>query len=501
MKALFWTLLLLTLATYLCQPIQDPDLWWHITVGKWILAHGEIPSVDLWNRFSGDKPWRAYSWITEVLFAWADSQGGVFGLISVKLSFGLLLVAALLMSYWSISRSLFLSGCLTILVVGASDTSFGLRPQTLSWGLLAILLALGEQIKHSGGKKRYLAGLFLCMVIWANTNITSALALGCLAVWLVDLQKFPQSLKAALPALAVGFLGTFFTPYLGAEWLTFFSKADHPLRFLSIAEFQPANFYHATADVVLLLLILFFIFVHHRPRALPLQYLLFVGGFFFLAMLIRKFNPQAAIVTASAIAALWRTAEPSSLGNIARGIVLAEEKFNKRSFQVVGSLLFVLAAAYNVVTVFQEPLDLNSVPKRAMDFFFEKELPLPLANGFGQGGYVMYRMSSKDGSPQYKVPIDGRTNVNDPEIMQLHDDALYLRENWEEYFRRTEAQSILWREGYATTTMLLESDKWCRVFTDKENSDTSLRLSLFVRREWLEQSPLSLPSDDCPQAS
>src|SRR5262245_29868074 len=57
---------------FILQPvIADPDIWWHLQAGKWILDHGTVPLTDPFSTFWENKPWIAYSWLFEV---------GVYGL-------------------------------------------------------------------------------------------------------------------------------------------------------------------------------------------------------------------------------------------------------------------------------------------------------------------------------------------------------------------------------------------------------------------------------------
>ena len=66
MKLVLYFCTLFLIATYVCTPIVDPDLWWHIVVGRWILAEKAVPTQDYWNLFGYGKPWIAYSWFSEV---------------------------------------------------------------------------------------------------------------------------------------------------------------------------------------------------------------------------------------------------------------------------------------------------------------------------------------------------------------------------------------------------------------------------------------------------
>ena len=54
-------LILLAGTSHCFYPIEDPDLFWHIVIGRWILDHGAVPQVEYWNYFGLGQTFRAYS--------------------------------------------------------------------------------------------------------------------------------------------------------------------------------------------------------------------------------------------------------------------------------------------------------------------------------------------------------------------------------------------------------------------------------------------------------
>ena len=46
---------------------SDPDIWWHLRTGEWILQHHSLPYADPFSRSAAQQPWAAYSWLFEVL--------------------------------------------------------------------------------------------------------------------------------------------------------------------------------------------------------------------------------------------------------------------------------------------------------------------------------------------------------------------------------------------------------------------------------------------------
>ena len=62
--------LLLAAAAIMClhsAVANDPDIWWHMRTGEWIVQHHAIPRVDIFSGPNAGKPWQAYSWLFELL--------------------------------------------------------------------------------------------------------------------------------------------------------------------------------------------------------------------------------------------------------------------------------------------------------------------------------------------------------------------------------------------------------------------------------------------------
>jgi hypothetical protein len=69
-----------TLAAYLtmAQRMADPDQFWHIATGRWIVEHGAVPTVDVfsWWGIANEREWVAQSWLFGVLIYGVHALGG-----------------------------------------------------------------------------------------------------------------------------------------------------------------------------------------------------------------------------------------------------------------------------------------------------------------------------------------------------------------------------------------------------------------------------------------
>ncbi|NMC63342.1 MAG: hypothetical protein GYA55_09265 [SAR324 cluster bacterium] len=130
----------------------------------------------------------------------------------------------------------------------------------------------------------------------------------------------------------------------------------------------------------------------------------------------------------------------------------------------------------------KNPIDQRQVPVAAVNFIKTHQLPHPILNAFSEGAYLMYAFSKADGSTEHLVPIDGRTNLISKELWSNYSKALLGEENWQEYIKMVNPQTILWPQKSPFNALLLIDSKWCRVF---RSGDSEKGFSVFVRREYL----------------
>ncbi|RMG40744.1 MAG: hypothetical protein D6719_10175, partial [Candidatus Dadabacteria bacterium] len=387
MKKILWIPAVITVGLYICGPVQDPDLWWHITVGRWILAHGGVPHHDHWNMFSVGQPWRAYSWSNEIVYALVDRYFGLKGLLSLKLVLAAFLALGLSYFLSRIAGDWFFGALLGILSTTACFNHFTLRPQVLVWIYFAAVIYVAERVSQEGLTSSLKVALIFIMALWANTHITTVIALATVVLWLINRREPELAVLAGLYAFA----GTLITPYLGGEWFTFFESSSHPLIYNSIAEFGTANIMQYSTAFLVFAAVILLTFLHYRPKAIEMTKLFLWSVIQLGALAVIKFLPFAVILSSALTALIWRreSADRRVLGNLPEAI----DRFRKLVFGLSTeglSFVFVCMSIVNVYKVWKDPLAFETVPKRPFDFFMEKKLPFPLLNEFGRGGYVMY---------------------------------------------------------------------------------------------------------------
>lgn len=487
--------------SYICLSLADPDLWWHITIGNWIVAHRTVPHVDLWNMFSDGLVWRAYSWSAEVLFSLVHSWAGVEGLLGLQLIFAIVLALVLQGAFTVLARDAFVGALLGIYSTVACFNHFTLRPQVIVWMLFALAIVVADDGRSKEITRRQFASLVLIGMAWANCHLTAVLGLAGVFLWTVQSSIDARpSLKRASALSVAFFVGTLLTPYLGGEWLTFLSKGDHPLKFQSIAEFQPSTILQYSTVFILLYLVLLVV-ASFQSRMVPtLARSVLAGGMTLAGLTAVKFLPFAAISLGALLAVWWRQIRAATAlaphSNLAEGLWHAKQGLERLAPATMGSMAFFVLciATANISALFRHPFDTNSVPKDAVDFIEQRNLQHPVLNEFGAGGYLMYRFSRADGTPIHQVPIDGRTNVNSPEIWEMYQASLRGSAKWGEYIDKVKPKTILWRQGTAFVSLLLLSPEWCRVFASGEAETAFV---VFISRDEFVRRAGEFSSLDC----
>ncbi|MCO6430308.1 MAG: hypothetical protein J5J00_05555 [Deltaproteobacteria bacterium] len=479
MRYILWLSFTVAIAAYLCQPIVDPDLFWHIVSGRWILANAALPVSDHWNMFGYGQPWRAYSWLSEIPFALLERIGGFTALFLFKFVVIFALTASLFYICGWFAGNFYVGALFGLIGTAACFNHMTLRPQLLVWILFAWLVLQSEIIAKRGARPATLLPIAGTMCLWANLHITTILGVALVFCWIASKGEMRIAFAAAFSA----FVGTLLTPYLGGEWITFISKTSHPFQHASIAEFQPASILQYSTAFPIIILAMLFIFFHLRPRTIEPAKYLYLGAIMFAAFAIVKFMPFACIFGVILLSAFWgrEQGHTRTLGNLAEGIARLQALVSAIPVQ---GLTFLLIC-WTIVSLYQKlqaPLNKEVVPAAAFDFFIEKKLPLPVLLPFGNGGYAMYRFSDERGelpSERHRVPIDGRTNVTPPEIDEKFQKAFFGKSGWREFFEAVNPESVVWKNESPLVAILLNGTEWCRVFTSGSEREG---FSIFLKR-------------------
>ncbi len=381
----------------------DPDVFWHMRTGQWVLEHRATPATDPFSAFGQGKPWAAYSWLFEVLLQGAYSLGGWAG---VELASVLCWIAIAWAVQATLARSQKDFTVLVVLVIAALVPLRQLmtpRPWIFTIAFFLVELELLDRVRRGGAAKTllWLAPLF---ALWANIHIQFVTGLALFGIFVVDRAFARKDLKISVLALGACTLATLVNPYHVDLYRVIKEYGSHTAALELVAELRPPDFLTKEGGVVLAWLLAAVVGLVWKREKTPWPWLSLLFGLYFT---LRSRRDQWILI----LVASRQIAETIQL---TRPPTLASAK------HVAGLALGGAAAIALGVLVLHAPIEkrLNTelaseYPTEACRVIDERGPPGPLFNGFDWGGYLIWRL------PAYPVSMDGRTN--------LHGDARLAR--------------------------------------------------------------------------
>ena len=399
--------------------VRDPDIWWHLKTGDWIVQHFAVPYTGIFSRTASTHTWISYSWGYQVLlsrsYAW-------FGLIGLGMFGVLLTVAVTFILFWMLHR---ISGNFWIAwilaLIGSFAYLFSLlpRPVFVTMMLFTVMLTFMLEAQRTG-KMHLLWWLPLVFAVWANVHIQFIYGLATLGLFMginllhriagrfgIEL-TFLRSPSLPLPALIgvllVCFAATFVGPYTYHLYHVVAAYSNSHVPYFMIQELSAFSFTSFTHFVLLLLAAAAFFAVGWQKQL----------DLFKLSMLVVTsvvaFRTQRDAWFLGICAVLF-------IADLLRGEMNEKESPVVLTFpELAGSaavLAILLALIATNVGFNTRELDRavsHQYPVDASNFVRQNALPGPLYNTLDWGGFLIWYM------PQYPVAIDGRNDLYGDEI-------------------------------------------------------------------------------------
>ncbi len=288
--------------------LREPDLWWQIKTGEWIIAHGKVPTEDVFSFTQKGQPWINIKWGFEVVAALVSN---FLGSENVFILQGLVLLALLFFLFQlstEISKKLNAETHATTafllllpLLFISIDYRINGRPEMSSYLLSIVFLWLN--LKYRNGNKPIIWWIIPLQCIWANIHEAFAIGVVINLIFLVAafveqkilvLSPFqPKAFLRQAAAVILSVLAIFINPY-GAKMLlqpfsifnqVFENKYTTELLSISSHQYWQKEAWLATAWLVAGMAFLLFIALKKRAqfRTLSIGYCMVVIAFGYLA--------------------------------------------------------------------------------------------------------------------------------------------------------------------------------------------------------------------------
>lgn len=166
--------------------LRDPgDAYWHIAVGRWILAHHAVPHIGIFSETKPNAPWVAQEWLAEAIFAAAYNALGWNGIVLIT--------------------ALAFAGALAILTRALLDF---LEP---AHALIGMVTAWGMVIPHLLARPHILT--LPILVLWIAKLVEARARDRAPPLWLVPLMALWANLHGSF------IVGLLFTAFFAGEAL------------------------------------------------------------------------------------------------------------------------------------------------------------------------------------------------------------------------------------------------------------------------------------------
>ena len=419
-------------------PTSDPDTYWHLASGQWMLDHHALLKNDIFSSTVLGQPYSVGEWLGEIILALAFGAGQWVGLailravlVAIAAFFlarlarrgGAPLVAALLVVTWA-------------LVV--SKTRWTDRPAIFTFVLFPVVLDLLYSAR--AGSRRALIGIPPLILLWANLH--GGYAIGIALILAFAIEALVRQRPAVGP-FALALLASVALSFIDPETFGAGNAAAHalaPPRFIS--EEAPPDVLEPSG----------FVFAGFVLATLGVA---LVGGGGLLELLLLVPLLWLALSAQRHLVFFVFAATPFVAAGAARAYVRLRPRTRPlRALPApAASALALLLCAGALASAIGAPTvpDERAYPTGAIEALHTGSGTL--LNEYDWGGYLIFR------APERKVFVDGRLFPFYPTVLRDYRDAVELRSNWKEVLAKYDVREVLLMPSKALAVALRE-DGW-----------------------------------------
>lgn len=455
--------------------VQDPDFWWHIRTGQWILDNGRLPSQDLYTFTAIGHPWLDHEYLTEIAMWLLFRSTGFLG---VSLVFGALTYASFALIYRAADgsrRPYVIAGLAIALGAIAGAPIWGPRPQMITF--FFVCLQLYWLRRYLEGRSRAINYFPLVLVLWANLHGGFVVAFAFLGIaiaaeivgWVLERENpaHRARLKTLSRVTAVSLAAVLATPHGLSVYLNPLETLTSPAQRANIVEWFSPNFHESfLLPFLAMVLLVVVLFAVRRPSTFDLLLTLAT-----LALSLESVRHIALFIAA---------VTPILIAHGSRIWVEESERRGIRQpradpspfFAVLTVLALLVIAGATAVRVVNQLADQKAqvekqYPVGAADYLARHpEVGTRMFNSYGWGGYLIYRFYP---DPNRRVYAFGEASVLGDGVINHYQDIAVLRTNWAAQLQKDNVDYIVFNNNEALTNVLLYlPGAWEKVYEDPE---------------------------------
>jgi len=424
---LFTIAVFLTMLIAAIQPVTDPDFWWHITTGNWILSHHAVPHQDLFTFTVPDHRWITHEWLSEVLLSGLYAVGRL-PLVSIAL--GAVTAAGFLLVYLAIDRrvNFVIAGLALALGVAAANPIWGPRIQMITFALTALTYLWVKRFCE--GHSRALYVMPAVMLLWVNLHAGFVLGYAILGTALVVeglryLLRRPAAmsqfrLRAMAIVLAASVAVAIVNPNGWDIYLYPFQTGGSAEQQRLIVEWFSPNFQMSQIWAFEAMIFLLIGGLALARRIEPRQFLLLLIGLGLALHSVRNLSFFMLVAVPALADYAQQARERLAFRWPRRAPRTTPVTF---ALNVVMILVIVAIVAIAGLPILFQRVDSKLVardfPIKAADFLVQHPAPGHMLNVYGWGGYLIFRLYGH--TPRQPVFIFGDAALDGDQLLRDYD--------------------------------------------------------------------------------
>lgn len=249
-QRILFILCFILIGAFSIKNTTEPDLWWQLTTGEWIVQHGEVPKVDFLSFTFKGEPWVNIKWGAEVIFYFvAKAISPEFIAFFVGMLYMLLFYFLYRMMHsrkgFELNNAFGFAALLFILTISHRING---RPEVFSYLLTGLYLWIFYISKN---RAKWLYALIPLQLIW--TNLHEGFGIGIVMMGIFAISDFIEHRKIniqlfsilllALAAMMLNPIGVKIYPYA----INIFTQLQTNTFTTELSSFKQAEYWNTFA--------------------------------------------------------------------------------------------------------------------------------------------------------------------------------------------------------------------------------------------------------------
>jgi hypothetical protein len=442
--------------------LADPDTYWHIAIGRWIIANHTVPTQDIYSFTMPGAAFTPPEWLAEVVIASIFDHFGWAGLVAVT---GLCAAAAVGRLLRILLRTLIPVHALiaTMLAAGLAASHLLARPHIFALPILVLWTA--ELVRARDEDRAPPLWLAVMVIAWANIHSSYILGIGLAGLLgaeaVILTENWSQRFRAARAWALFGLLSTtagFITPFGVDGLLLPFRLIGMSFAFSVVAEWGSPSFQHfQPLEIWIMILLAAGLSFGWR---LPLTRVWIVLLLLHMTLQHSRYAEQlgfiAPLLLASALSLQLPKLGGPRTSPLDRAFASLATPANLPGCLLAGLIFFGIS-----VVGLRNGIDPNrgSTPAVAISAAEAQHVEGPVFNDYNFGGYLIFR--------GIKPFIDGRYFYGDPFIRRYVEAVNLIDDELPVLLAQYGIRWTLLRPDQPAVALLDHLSGWRRVYADE----------------------------------